>query len=189
MFMENKDNQKNETIGVKKKGNRRYSMLLLALLFIGTATYGTYAYFTDSTSVDGSIKLSTGTVSLSQINSTEWVYEGEGKNTLIENTYENLQPGDGFKKTVEIKYLGTLNATIAQKTAEIASVEGFSYTIEFKNEQGEEFDFTKKITPNTVINVIFTAKVNDTKEKQNTNQLDLDSLTDAVTLTVEQLKK
>lgn len=189
MFMENKDNQKNETIGVKKKGNRRYSMLLLALLFIGTATYGTYAYFTDSTSVDGSIKLSTGTVSLSQINSTEWVYEGEGKNTLIKNTYENLQPGDGFKKTVEIKYLGTLNATIAQKTAEIASVEGFSYTIEFKNEQGEEFDFTKEITPNTVINVIFTAKVNDTKEKQKTNQLDLDSLTDAVTLTVEQLKK
>lgn len=34
----------------KKKAHRRYSMLLLALLFIGFATYGTYAYFTSSTS-------------------------------------------------------------------------------------------------------------------------------------------
>lgn len=186
MFKQNKDNQKNE---VRNQGNRRYSMLLMALLFIGMATYGTYAYFTDSKSVDGSIKLSTGTVSLSQIESTEWVYEGEEKNALIENTYENLQPGDGFKKTVKIKYIGTLNATIDQKTADIASEDGFSYTIEFENEQGEKFDFTEEITKDTVINVIFTAKVNDTKEEQNTNQLDLASLKNAVTLTVEQLKK
>lgn len=33
-----------------KKAHRRYSLLLLALLFIGFATYGTYAYFTSSTS-------------------------------------------------------------------------------------------------------------------------------------------
>ncbi|OUN49137.1 hypothetical protein [Enterococcus cecorum] len=34
----------------KENGHRRYSLLLLALLFIGFATYGTYAYFTSSTS-------------------------------------------------------------------------------------------------------------------------------------------
>ena len=34
----------------KEKGHRRYSLLLLALLFIGFASYGTYAYFTSSTS-------------------------------------------------------------------------------------------------------------------------------------------
>ncbi|EOT40337.1 hypothetical protein [Enterococcus columbae] len=34
----------------KKNAHRRYSLLLLALLFIGFATYGTYAYFTSSTS-------------------------------------------------------------------------------------------------------------------------------------------
>lgn len=33
-----------------KKAHRRYSLLLLALLFIGFATYGTYAYFTSSAS-------------------------------------------------------------------------------------------------------------------------------------------
>lgn len=34
----------------KEKGHRRYSLLLLALLFIGFASYGTYAYFTSTTS-------------------------------------------------------------------------------------------------------------------------------------------
>lgn len=34
----------------KENGHRRYSLLLLALLFIGFASYGTYAYFTSSTS-------------------------------------------------------------------------------------------------------------------------------------------
>lgn len=34
----------------KEKGHRRYSLLLLALLFIGFASYGTYAYFSKSTS-------------------------------------------------------------------------------------------------------------------------------------------
>ena len=33
----------------KENGHRRYSLLLLALLFIGFASYGTYAYFTTST--------------------------------------------------------------------------------------------------------------------------------------------
>lgn len=35
-----------------KKAHRHYSLLLLALLFIGFATYGTYAYFTSSTSTN-----------------------------------------------------------------------------------------------------------------------------------------
>lgn len=34
----------------KENGHRRYSLLLLALLFIGFASYGTYAYFSSSTS-------------------------------------------------------------------------------------------------------------------------------------------
>lgn len=44
---------KNEVLGKenrKEKGHRRYSLLLLALLFIGFASYGTYAYFTSTTS-------------------------------------------------------------------------------------------------------------------------------------------
>ena len=42
----------------KEKGHRRYSLLLLALLFIGFASYGTYAVFTGSRSADTNIDLS-----------------------------------------------------------------------------------------------------------------------------------
>lgn len=42
----------------KEKGHRRYSLLLFALLFIGFASYGTYAVFTGSKSADTSIDLS-----------------------------------------------------------------------------------------------------------------------------------
>ena len=42
----------------KEKGHRRYSLLLLALLFIGFASYGTYAVFTGSRSANTNIDLS-----------------------------------------------------------------------------------------------------------------------------------
>lgn len=42
----------------KEKGHRRYSLLLLALLFIGFASYGTYAVFTGSKSANTNIDLS-----------------------------------------------------------------------------------------------------------------------------------
>lgn len=52
---------KNEVLGKesrKEKGHRRYSLLLLALLFIGFASYGTYAVFTGSKSANTNIDLS-----------------------------------------------------------------------------------------------------------------------------------
>ena len=52
---------KNEMLGKenrKEKGHRRYSLLLLALLFIGFASYGTYAVFTGSKSANTNIDLS-----------------------------------------------------------------------------------------------------------------------------------
>lgn len=42
---------KEKQINGKKNTQRRYSLLLLILLFIGFATYGTYSYFTTSTSL------------------------------------------------------------------------------------------------------------------------------------------
>ena len=115
MFKQNKDNQKNE---VRNQGNRRYSMLLMALLFIGMATYGTYAYFTDSKSVNGNIQLTTGTVKLSQrVKTTYWTYNKDGVNERISPTaselaFSNVQPGDKFTKTVKVTYDGTLNALV-----------------------------------------------------------------------------
>ena len=117
MFKQNKDNQKNE---VRNQGNRRYSMLLMALLFIGMATYGTYAYFTDSTSVNGNIKLKLGTVNLGKAKTkTEWTYDGYGNGQInkIQTTaaafdFVKVQPGDKFTKEVTVSYEGTLDAVV-----------------------------------------------------------------------------
>lgn len=113
MLLENIDNQKNEK---NHQGNRRYSILLLALLFIGMATYGTYAYFTDSTSVDGNIKLETGTVKFDELNPTNWEYQGDVNKKIdkksAEHDFANVQPGDTFVKEVKVKYVGSLDGTV-----------------------------------------------------------------------------
>ena len=68
----------------KENGHRRYSLLLLALLFIGFASYGTYAYFTSST-------LTThGQLTLNGLNSSYKVDE---------NGIDNQNTGDGTSNT------------------------------------------------------------------------------------------
>lgn len=62
----------------KENGHRRYSLLLLALLFIGFASYGTYAYFTSSTSTTH------GQLTLNGLNSS---YDVDG--------IDNQNAGDG----------------------------------------------------------------------------------------------
>lgn len=219
MFMENKDNQKNETIGVKKKGNRRYSMLLLALLFIGTATYGTYAYFTDSTSVDGSIKLSAGTVSFGKLNTLSGFWQYANDEASVDNSknitninekdskdFENLQPGDMFRKSYLVEYTGSLpaniTASIDEKIATAVNNSGFKYEVTYNfNTEGEETSLPKlvktgdKITINLSVSVPFTDISEEFNEETSSNlggkkqTLDLSNLENAVTLTVEQLKK
>lgn len=70
----------------KKKAHRRYSMLLLALLFIGFATYGTYAYFTSSTST------TKGNLTLNGMNASYQVGGGSG-------TTADTKTGDGVTNT------------------------------------------------------------------------------------------
>ncbi|MBM7710296.1 hypothetical protein [Enterococcus lemanii] len=224
--MENKDNQKNETIGVKKKGNRRYSMLLLALLFIGTATYGTYAYFTDSTSVDGSIKLTTGTVSFGDLNKdfSEWTYGVVDKYNAVnnfknvvkesENSFSNLQSGDGYQKVYNVKYEGSLPASIKSEVSPNISTaindSGFDYVISYSITRADKYiggknlsslDGTIIVEPNDVITITLTVSVPFKEDgekygegKLNTSDvtkstLDLSELENAATLTVNQLKK
>lgn len=64
----------------KENGHRRYSLLLLALLFIGFASYGTYAYFTSSTST------TRGQLTLNGLNSS-YVVDKDG--------IDNQNAGDG----------------------------------------------------------------------------------------------
>lgn len=201
MFKQNKDNQKNE---VRNQGNRRYTMLLLALLFIGTATYGTYAYFTDSTSVNGNIQLKTGTVSLGQENgdNTEWKYSGV--NELISQktsalAFTNVQPGDEFTKTVTVKYTGSLNAlvttTIQKDYQALASAAGIELDIKVEGKESGE------IAPNDTFTVTLTAKLplegeekySDIQSNRNNGkegsrkEFNLSDFTDAVTISVKQL--
>lgn len=130
--MNNQENQK------KQNGSRRYSVLLLALLFIGMATYGTYAYFTDSTSVNGNIKLETGTVKFSDITESNWEYQNNG-NEKISSTevddfdFKNIQPGDSFVKTAVVEYTGTLDGILEVKPfTENEEIEGLDYNIAIK---------------------------------------------------------
>ncbi|MGI6155662.1 MAG: hypothetical protein ACOYEB_06915 [Enterococcus lemanii] len=200
MFKQNKDNQKNE---VRNQGNRRYSMLLMALLFIGMATYGTYAYFTDSTSVNGNIKLTTGTVRLEQLDAerTQWEYAGvNGKISpkSRELAFDNVQPGDKFTKTVKVKYTGSLNAevttTIKDDYKNLASAAGITLDIQVNGKENGE------IAPDTTFTVTLTAELPLGKEEKHSDTtgnrnnatatdkvFELDKFTDAVTISVRQL--
>lgn len=68
----------------KENGHRRYSLLLLALLFIGFASYGTYAYFTSSTSTTH------GQLTLNGLNSS---YD------VDKDGIDNQNTGDGTSNT------------------------------------------------------------------------------------------
>lgn len=158
--------------------NRKYSILLLALLFIGVATYGTYAYFTDSKSIDGQLTLTKGQVSLGESHS-EWDYKGntgesedytslktddkklnfENKNISAQSgiSFSNVLPGDTFKKTITVSYKGSVDATgtITLNTNKISNKIG--YTVLFNN-GGEN----KQLNTDEEIN--FSAKEEDTKK-------------------------
>lgn len=126
-------NSKEATANANHK-NRKYSILLLALLFIGVATYGTYAYFTDSKSVDGQLALTKGQVSLGEISKPEWTYEGNseqlspssfskynadlsngsenasGVGSLKGTAFTNVLPGDTFTTKITMDYTGSVAA-------------------------------------------------------------------------------
>lgn len=68
----------------KENGHRRYSLLLLALLFIGFASYGTYAYFTSSTST------TRGQLTLNGLNRSY---------NVDEDGIDNQNTGDGTSNT------------------------------------------------------------------------------------------
>lgn len=70
----------------KGNGQRRYSLLLLALLFIGFASYGTYAYFTSST------RTQHGQLKLNGLNSSY---------TVDKDDIDNQNTGDGTSNTAD----------------------------------------------------------------------------------------
>lgn len=145
-------NSKEATANANHK-NRKYSILLLALLFIGVATYGTYAYFTDSKSIDGQLTLTKGQVSLGDAVGSDWTYKGNTgenddysslkaddsqlplKNENISNqtgtSFSNVLPGDTFKKVVTVVYNGTVTAT-GTVTVDVKQLAGINYKVNAK---------------------------------------------------------
>ena len=199
MLLQNMDNQENQK---KHNGNRRYSILLLALLFIGMATYGTYAYFTDSTSVDGNIKLTTGTVKLEQ-SKANWKYNKNG-NTAIDQqeselAFTNVQPGDSFTKKVKVQYKGTLDGTVKvnQFTPEQNS-NGIDFKIEVDGADVTKNGVERPVVKDETFTVTLTATLPIEKEEShsasNSNRnnqvnkvIDLTELEKAVEISVVQL--
>lgn len=114
-----------------KKAHRHYSLLLLALLFIGFATYGTYAYFTSSTSTNkGHLTLNgtTGSYNFGTTNPSS----GDGLASSGEHQYTDATPdssgnvgGGNFDNNAAAKdyskeiaefdwvYTGNSNSTVA----------------------------------------------------------------------------
>lgn len=142
-------NSKEATANTNHK-NRKYSILLLALLFIGVATYGTYAYFTDSKSIDGQLTLTKGQVRLGDADEQNWIYKGNTgengdysslkaddsqlplKNEKISNqtgtSFSNVLPGDTFKREVTVDYTGTVTAT-GTVTVDTSKLGGINYKV------------------------------------------------------------
>lgn len=172
-------NSKKATANANHK-NRKYSILLLALLFIGVATYGTYAYFTDSKSIDGQLTLTKGQVSLGEEHS-DWTYKGntgsgddyaslktDDKPLSLKNdnispqsgsSFSNVLPGDTFKTTITVSYTGSVDATgtIALNTNGI-STKAIDYVVLFNNGGENEQLSSKSKTIN------FSAKEEGTKK-------------------------
>lgn len=88
-----------------KKAHRHYSLLLLALLFIGFATYGTYAYFTSSTStnkghltlngMNGDYQVGGGSGSTADTKTGDGVTHTSDSNNNTEFVHDNLGNGEG----------------------------------------------------------------------------------------------
>lgn len=195
--MNNQENQK------KQNGNRRYSILLLALLFIGMATYGTYAYFTDSTSVNGNIKLETGTVEL-ETKEGQWIYNPEGKNTAIDPKesdfdFTNVQPGDSFTKIVTVQYKGSLDGMVKvnQFTPE-QNIEGLVFEINVDGTDVTKNGVERAVVQDETFTVTLTATLpigdeesHSANEENRNNKvdkvIDLTALEKAVEISVVQL--
>lgn len=115
---------------MKNKKKKQLPLLLLALLFITAAAYGTRAYFTDNASQNANIKLTLGNLDIEN-DESKWVYNGEGNSTLgladgaeIDNASDiiNVQPGDSFTRTFKFVNNGSLiqNVTLSHTLIELA---------------------------------------------------------------------
>lgn len=194
---------------MKNKKKKQLPLLLLALLFITAAAYGTRAYFTDDASQEADIKLTLGNLDIENVES-KWVYNGEGNTTLaysdgteISNATDikNVQPGDSFTRTFTFINNGSLNQNVTidsdipakQATAENPfevnvepSITGNTTVLK----TGETINFDVTITVPGITagkyNVAGSYNVSNVEQTTNPDKYSLDYLAEIITVTAEQ---
>lgn len=197
---------------MKNKNKKQLPLLLLALLFITAAAYGTRAYFTDDASQEADIKLTLGNLDIENVES-KWVYKGEGNTTLgysdgtkIPNAEDikNVQPGDSFKRTFKFINNGSLNQKVTvvsdilakEATAENPFVVNVDPIITGNTtvlEKGQTINFDVTITvPGTTAgeyDVDGSYNVSNLVQTNNPDKYSLDYLAEIITVTAVQTNR
>lgn len=121
---------------MKSNKKKQLPLLLLALLLITTAAYGTKAYFTDSASQKGDVSLTLGKLAVANKTTGNWKYAIDttvsSKNNNLKagataialsasaeqeisdaTDINNMQPGDVFSRIFNFENTGTLDQLVS----------------------------------------------------------------------------
>ena len=103
------------------------ALTLAAALFTGVGTFGTYAYLTDSESVNNDVNITMGTLDVNAywandgVNTwrpTSVATEAIAKDGGATLSFENVKPGDTFEREIIVANYGSLNADTTIELAE-----------------------------------------------------------------------
>ena len=175
---------------MKNKKKKQLPLLLLALLFITTAAYGTRAYFTDQATQNSGISLQVGNLSIdpSDNNAIVWTYtplEAEPNDklgatfeadntTIIDPTQiNNVQPGDAFTGVFTLKNTGSLSQVVTASNDFVAENNNdiFLTTIDntLTNNTTTQTGSTVTVEPNETVSVKLIVTVSTDDQFNNTH--------------------
>ena len=174
---------------MKNKKKKQLPLLLLALLFITTAAYGTRAYFTDNASQDSGIALQVGNLSIdkSDVNEIVWKYTPlNGSNSQLQDIYDpttkiiddpseikKVQPGDAFTGTFTFKNTGSLRQVVTASNDFVAENNNgiFLTTIDnnLTNNTTNQTGNTVTVEPNETVSVKLIVTVSTDDQFNNTH--------------------
>lgn len=172
---------------MKNKKKKQLPLLLLALLFITAAAYGTRAYFTDNASQDSGITLQVGNLSIDPAE-VVWKYTPLSGNDNIklgatfaaDNTtiidpkqIQNVQPGDAFTGSFTFTNTGSLSQVVTASSDFVAENNNgiFLTTIDntLTNNTTNETGNTVRVEPNETVSVKLIVTVSTDDQFNNTH--------------------
>ena len=172
---------------MKNKKKKQLPLLLLALLFITAAAYGTRAYFTDNASQDSGITLQVGNLSIDPAE-VVWKYTplSGNDNTKLGATFaadnttiidpkqiQNVQPGDAFTGSFTFTNTGSLSQVVTASSDFVAENNNgiFLTTIDntLTNNTTNETGNTVRVEPNETVSVKLIVTVSTDDQFNNTH--------------------